>query len=321
MSAPLFAAVARSLATKHFGVDEPVADPFPEGAVVADGDQLIVYRHTDAAQAIGPLMLAAAKKGTSKVALLVGDAPSASIAARQAQQLQRAPQVFVVVDTDIEPAIPADLPIASEPLLSDIELAKATYEPHGLETVVEAGIVRGELLGLEVSRVVDGIIEVGVGRFDREAGAMLRGTGVSDGALGDAIALVAPHRTSDALPHPLNRMGRERWLRSLAVTDPSLLGLDTLVPVETVAERENLLDPFVAGALGTESAGQSVLAVFAAGLDTTALSHAADLVTRYEPDRVVVAIPETDLLPALTALYPLLAVPTTVVGMSAPWPR
>ncbi len=321
MSPALFATVARSLAEKHFGVVDAQANPFPEGATVFADGHLIVYRHTEADLVIGPAMLAASKNKATKVSILVGDAATVGTAVRHASQLDPTPTVFLVEGTDIVAAAADPLPNAVEPDTNDLDVAGLAYEVHQLETVVEAGIVRGELLGLEVSRVVDGVVEVGVGRFDREAGSMLRGTAVSTDALADALELVRPHRTAEALPHPLNRMGRERWLRSIAVADPSILGLATLVSVETVAERENLLDPFVAGALGLGIDGDSVLAVFAAGLDTTALSHAADLVARYTPDRVVVAIPEADMLPALTALYPLLAVPTTVVGMSAPWPR
>lgn len=321
MSAALLATVARSLASKHFAVAEPTADPFPDGAVVADGDHLIVYRHVDAHLVIGPAMLSASKAGATKVSIMVGDDETAPVLARHAAQLAVAPDVFVVDGTDIAPVAPADTTSAIAPSMDDIEMAQAAYGAHDLETVVEAGIVRGELLGLEVSRVTDGIIQVGVGRFDREAGAMLRGTAVSTDALADALEQVAPHRTSTALPHPLNRIGRERWLRALAVADPTLIGLSEIAPVETVAERINLLDPFVAAAIGVDSDGATALAVFAAGLDTTALSHVADLVARHRPDRVVVAIPEADMLPALTRLYPLLALPTTVVGMSAPWPR
>ena len=321
MNPALFATVAKSLAAKHFGVDAPDAQQFPEGALVVDGDQVVVYRHTDADVAIGPVMLAATKASAEKVSVVVGDAPTAGILTRQATQLAVPPDVYVLDGTDIVVADPAEVPGVQEPTMADVELAHAAYEPHALELVVEAGIVRGELFGLEVSRVVDGVVEVGVGRFDREAGAMLRGTMESTDVLADALAQVAPHRTAEALPHPLNRLGRERWLRSVAVAEPSTVGLTSLAPVETVAVRQNLLDPFVAAGLGMDGDGVDTLAVFAAGLDTTALAHAADLTARHAPERVVVAIPEADMLPALTALYPLLAAPTEVVGMAAPWPR
>ena len=36
----------------------------------------------------------------------------------------------------------------------------------GVDVVVEQGILRGEVLGLEVARIVDGKLEVGVGKFE-----------------------------------------------------------------------------------------------------------------------------------------------------------
>ncbi len=73
---------------------------------------------------------------------------------------------------------PAGVAPRAEPV-SPAELDKADIlRAAGLDVVVEQGVVRGEVLGLEVARVVraeDGsaAIEAGVGRFDREAGALL----------------------------------------------------------------------------------------------------------------------------------------------------
>ena len=96
MNPALFATVAKSLAAKHFGVDAPDAQQFPEGALVVDGDQVVVYRHTDADVAIGPVMLAATKASAGKVSVVVGDAPTAGILARQATHLAVPPDVYVL---------------------------------------------------------------------------------------------------------------------------------------------------------------------------------------------------------------------------------
>ncbi len=322
MNPSLFSTVVRALASAHFDVFEPTAQGFPSGAYVVDGDHLVVYRHDDAALVLGPALLIAGKQRCTQVSILVGssDASGAGLCARQTTQLSTDVSVFVVDGKDISPAVPTPDPgaLACE---ADSEAFRREVASHGLETVVEAGLVRGELLGLEVARFEHGAIQVGVGRFDREAGAMIRGTGATDDALGDAIALVRPLRQAGALSHPLNRLARERWLRSVAMQDPSLLHLASIESVETVAERVNLLDPFVAGALGLDADGASVVVGFAAGVDTTAISHVADLVARHNPQRVVVAMPSDDLLASLTAVFDHLRVPTSVIGMAAPWPR
>jgi len=125
MSAALFATVTRSLAERHFGVTEPKADPFPEGATVLVDDHLIIYRHTNADLVIGPAMLAASKKKATKVSILVGDAATVGIAARHASQLDPSPEVYLVEGTEIVPAEVDVLPEVAQPSMDEIELARA----------------------------------------------------------------------------------------------------------------------------------------------------------------------------------------------------
>jgi hypothetical protein len=133
----------------------------------------------------------------------------------------------------------------------------------GLEVLVEGGVVRGELNGLEVARVVHGasssgvpleepLLEVGVGQADRELTAMLHGTLAPTEQLARVIELVSAHRRPGAPPHPLNQLVPERWLRARLVAHPERIGLEALRPVETALPRPNLRDRGVAAALGTD---------------------------------------------------------------------
>ena len=128
-----------------------------------------------------------------------------------------------VVEAEPEPVPPA-LPRAD-----DIAHLEAMLVDEGLEIVCEDGLVRGELAGLEVARILHGpdgpVLEAGVGRFDREAGALLHAGRNPADALHDAVAQVRPHRTPGAVSHAVNRLARERWLRHLVVQDPFLAGV------------------------------------------------------------------------------------------------
>ncbi len=323
----LFGTAAVALARTHFEIPDGEAQPFPDGALVVGDDRVVIYRHQNAAGALGPAMIAATKHRAAAgadlaVSLLVAEADAAAgaVLARQAAALDPAPEVHKVVGADLEPMPAAEFADPIEPLEADMGFV-ADLEAEGLEAVVEAGILRGELLGLEIARAVDGDLEVGVGRFDREAGTMLRGTTTPTNALKAAIDEVLPHRSVGARPHPLNRLCRERWLRSMILHEPTLLGLASAVAVETVEARDNLVDPCGAAALGADEQGQSVLVVCSAGVDTGLLGTVADLVGRHEPQAVVIALPERDLFPTLINSLTSLRVPTTVRGLAAPWPR
>ena len=51
-------------------------------------------------------------------------------------------------------------------------------------------------------------------------------------ALAEVVAQVLTHRRKNALTHPINRMVRERWVRSELMADPSQIGMATLEIVE-----------------------------------------------------------------------------------------
>ncbi len=198
-------------------------------------------------------------------------------------------------------------------------------EAAGLDVVVEQGVVRGEVLGLEVARVVrsgDGsvAIEAGVGRFDREAGALLNAGMDETRALAGVIDQVIAVRHRGGPPHAVNRLARERWLRADLLADPALVGCRSLHAVEPVRPRPNLREQSTAPAVGVGIRGDRVLVVCGVGIDLELVPDAAELADQHTPDRVIIAVPPRDLIPTLDALARLLPVPAELLGIPGSWP-
>lgn len=200
---------------------------------------------------------------------------------------------------------------------------------EGLEVVVEGGIVRGEVLGLEVARLVVWPVEVGgddelhleagVGRFDRDAVAAMHQGEHPTRTLARAAGMVRDQRRG-GVTHPLALLARERWLRSELVADPSLVGAAALRAVETTVERESVREPSPAAALGTDADGRSVLVVCSVGVDLGLVPVAADTRALHDPGaRLVLAVPARDRLPTTLALAGLLRQPAEVVAVPEPW--
>jgi hypothetical protein len=281
-----------------------------------------VYVHVDADRRLGAALVWAARRGATGLRLVVEE--DARIAARRLTGFALDGAVLRSVGRDLVPVEPAPLP-ADEPLPSGVEAYEALFRAQGLDVVAEHGVVLAEERGLEVARLVHGPageawLEVGVGRFDREAAATLHGDRPDAEALALVVAQVRPHRMPGAAPHAVNRMGRERWLRHQVLADPSLVGLTDLVPVPPALPRANLREPAPAPAVGRDAEGRRVLVVCTAGVDLEALPAAADLVAREAPERVLLVLPPRDDLPSLRAVAALLRPPAEVVAVAPEWP-
>ncbi len=217
-------------------------------------------------------------------------------------------------------------PVAPEPF-DDPPTSPEVHPPTlaGVELVVEAGIPRLEVLGLEIGRYVPEPgsghprLSVGIGRFDREAGELLNAGRAPEATLASVVDQVTAVRHPGAAPHAINRLARDRWLRSVLVDDPGMVGCRRLAPVEPARARSNLRDPSTAPAVGDSMSGESVLVVCAVGMDLEAVPDAADLATRHHPARIVIAVPERDVGPALISLAGLLDRPADVIGLATPW--
>jgi hypothetical protein len=195
----------------------------------------------------------------------------------------------------------------------------------GLEVIVEHGVVLGEVRGLEVARVRPGpdghVLDVGVGRFDQAANALLYGDLPTDLALARVAREVQSHRHAGAVPHPVNRLARERWLRAQVVDAPQLVGATRLEPVPPPLPRPNLKVPCPAPAVGVDDADRRVLVVCSVGTDLDLVPVAADLIARELPERVVLVTPARDQLPVLRAMASRLPVTTELVAVEGDWPR
>ena len=240
-----------------------------------------------------------------QLVLFADDEPvgAPGVMARMAGQFAFPVEVRTVAGGSSATTVPAPLPEVLP--AEDSPEAAAAMAVEGLEVVVEQGAVRGELLGLEVARVVrwpvehggDGELhlEAGVGRFDRDAVAEVHPGEAPEVSLARTVAMVRAQRYPGAAGHPMARMARDRWLRVTVCEDPSLVGAAELHPVESTVERPSVRD----------------LSLVPVAADVRAL-HAPGA-------RLVLAAPARDLLPSVSRLAALLLEPAEVVAVPAPW--
>lgn len=248
--------------------------------------------------------------------------------ARMASQFDHPIEVRVLVGATSVPAEPAEQPDhVDAPWAPELE---AQLHSAGLEVVVEDGTVRGEVRGLEVARLVtwpeetggDGLLhlEVGVGRFDRDAVAAMHQGEPPTTTLARTVAMVTAERVEGRSTHPLSRLARERWLRWAVMADPSTVGASQLRPVQTTVRRDSVRDVSPAAALGETPDGHPVLVVCSTGADLSLVPVAADTRRWWAPDaRLVLVVPTRDRLPTLERLAMLLRDPAVVIDVGAPW--
>ncbi len=93
-------------------------------------------------------------------------------------------------------------------------------------------------LGLEVARSVrsDGRVrlEIGVGRNDRIAKALLDETATPAEQLRETIEVVNRYRLGASQFHPLAKLSLARWMRLVIHDNPGLVGMKQLTPLELV---------------------------------------------------------------------------------------
>ena len=307
----------------HLDTEGASVDAAPFGVAVcigADGSRtaLIVSSVDDLSVLGGALVWLG--RNPADAARLVGEHPAGGHA-RRAAVLAPDLGIHELVGSDVRAAVVA--PISEpHPTPADITPLVAMIERSGAQAVIEDGIVRAEVAGLEVARVVTGpagsSIEVGVGRFDREAGALLHSDRPVEPTLVATIEQVREHRTVGAVAHPVNRIGRERWLRELVRVDPDLAGIESPRLVEPIPPRASLLEASAAALLGTDG-DRRVLVVCSVGVELGLVPAAADLVAAHRPDEVRLVLPARDRLPYLDRLAGRLGVSVSFCDIAAPW--
>jgi len=302
-----------------------LATPFAAGAgLVEDGpDGVVGWVLGDAspARTLGPAVLWARRQRVEHLHLLVDDGDVAGVLARRSPLFAVAPTVWRVAGRFLVEATATDH-VVEPPIDPRLVDASSMLVVAGCDRVVEHGRVVGEVAGLEVARVTVGDdgeprIEVGVGRFDREAHDMISGGDIDVDRLAAVVRLVAEHRRPGAPPHPLNALVPERALRARVVADPGLVGAGRLVPVPPVVEAPDLRTPTPAPAVGEDPGGAPVVVVCSTGIDLDLVPTAAD--TRLRDGRrarLVVAVPARDAHPATLELAGALVDPAEVVAIA-----
>lgn len=272
---------------------------------------------------LGALLALAHRRGLGEVHVIADDAEAAAVLARRASQLDRPPHVWLLVGAELQPAVaaPPAVDLAPPP---DAELYRPVLADAGLEVVVEGGHLSGEVLGLECARVVvdeaGARVEAGVGRFDREVGSMMFAELAEVDALARAVDLVREHRRVDAPRHPLNQLVPDRWLRSVVVHRPDLVGAAELRAVGGAVPRTGLRDDGVATAVGTDLEGRPLVVACSTGVHLDLVPTAADDRLAHAPEaRLVLVVPEADAMAITTDLAAHLAAPAEVVALPGDW--
>jgi len=318
----LHEAKAAALVRDHFGLEPRATAAIAGGAALHEDTTLWVYVAGEPDRCLGRSLVLADRLGAGTLHLMV-DA-DASVLARRSAELHPSPQVWQVVGRTLVPAVAAPLrePAGPPPGIDDFV---SLLREADLEVVCEHGVVTGEVRGLEVARIApadDGALalQVGVGRFDQEASAIMQGHLPTAESVLRAADLVREYRRPDAAPHPINRLGRERWLRAQLLDAPASLGLYDLQAVAPPVPRKNLRDATPAAATGLDAEGARVLVVCSVGIVLELVPSTADLVARERPDRVVLVMPARDVAAVQQRLATRLGLPTELVAVEGDWP-
>jgi len=312
---------AGSDASDASDVGDRVGSTFAGGATLKQGTTGWILLDERPERGLGAALAWARQQQVDDLHVLVDE--HGGVVARRAAEFARAPHVWSVDGRSLVEASPAgfEVPVIPSP---EADRAAELLRQSGADVVIEHGVILGEVEGLEMARVVvdehGARVEVGVGRHDREAFAMLHGEVPTAEALASVIETVRAVRHPGAAPHPLNRLAAERWLRSRIVADPSIVGAAELVPVEGTLARDGVKDIVAAVAVGTDPDGSSVVAVASIGIDLDLVPTAADARAYYSPGaRLVLVLPERDAHASTRALAAALAHPAEIVTRPGDW--
>lgn len=325
--AALLASRLRALASSKWTVGgQARSSGFPNGSSLVDPDsgRAWVLVGEDGDRRLGGAMAVALRAQCPELHVIAEGAAAAGILARRADEFRRPPVVWIATGGALEPAVAAPPAVERAPA-PEAELYRPVLEAAGLEPVVEGGSLIGELRGLEVARVVVGPdgsahLEAGVGRFDREVGAMMFAELTETDSVVRAVEIVARYRSASAGRHPLNHLVGERWLRSMVVAQPGLVGAVSLRPVGSALARRNLTEAGIASAVGTDTDGNAVVVACSTGVYLDLVPAAADDRLSAAPGaRLVLALPEVDAVPLTRELAALLAEPAEVLPVPGDW--
>ncbi len=303
---------------------------FPGGAALVDPEDGRAWVLIDdgAVERFGPALAWAWRQGSSELQVLVQEAGSgvgggaSGVMARRAAEMVAPPKVWQVRGRKLVEGRPEEPLRLEADRVSDADRDYVELlQSHGADPILEHGVWRGEVLGLEVARIVGGQLQVGVGRHDRQARLEMRPGEDVGRALDEAVLAVTARRRGGQFSHPANTLARSRWLRSVVCAQPALVGAIHLEPVSPPRPWFDLAEvgaaPAVGGAL---DGGDRLVVVCSVGIDLDLVPTSADCRTIYAPEaRLVIVVPEGDDPPVTRALAALLARPAYVVTVPRRW--
>lgn len=254
-----------------------------------------------------------------------GSAEVAALLSRRAHAFARPVHVWRVLPPTVLAAEPAgyfphpDLPRCAAPFAEQLRA-------QGLEPVVEFGVLTGELLGLEVARVVvegeEAHLEVGVGSQDRLAHRELEPNRPVEDQLAEVVAMIRRFRLPEGSAHLANSLAGERWLRTVLVARPDVVGAAWLAPMPPAVPRRDLRDATAAMAAGVDRDGQPVVVAASTGIDLDVVPAAADARAASglgDAARLILAVAPGDDHPRNRELAALLREPAEVITVPADW--
>ncbi len=307
--------------------DAPPASGGGGGSVTChDGVGYVLTSPASKVRALGPAWLWALKNGLSEL-VMFDDDHAPDLARRAALLNTIKTSVRQIAGTSSQVAVSNLLP--SPPSLDHkvLDLSDA-FAQAGAIPVDDYGRLVAEVNGLEVARAfiddsaeaemagrAEGlVIEVGVGQADRELHQLVHSNLGTVEAVSRAAEMVSAIRSPGAEPHPLNRLGRARWLRSEAVADPGIVGVGSLTPVPPLRWRDTVLGIEPACAVS-----ESSVVVFSAGVDPDLVPEALEYRYRANPDaELVIVMAERDVLPTVDRLIQLCP-NAQLMTVTTPW--
>ena len=307
-----------TLVREHTGVtDVQSSDSFGGGAalMVDSTAWVLLDRHPD--RGLGGALAWAVRREATSVQVLAEEATG--LLARRAAGFTMPICVWQVDGRSLKPAVALPLSPPEGVSAEHAELAADVMEA-GAHPVVEHGVLAGEVVGLEVCRVVTDAytgmvrLEVGVGAHDREAFQLLHGDRPTVEALTDVVRAVAKHRRPGAARHPLNLLAQERALRARLVAEPALINATEVREVAPPLKRGNVKDPVPCIATATID-GRVTAVVCSSGVDLDVMPYAIDARIMLGVERCLVVMPSRDVLGIQLQLAALANPPLTVAGV------
>lgn len=323
----LLQAKCKGLVRSRWGdvADRAAPSVLPGGAALAVDDTVWFLAEDEPARSLGAALAWASRHAAPGAALHVLTTGAAGVLARRARLFDRPVSVWT-----IEGAALADEPSGAEALPAPpaldpaVEPMRLLFERAGADAVVEHGVLRAEVRGLEVARAeIDDegpLLAVGVGKHDREAQREIHGRHQGLDHLFEVVRIVAEHRVAEGAGHAAFHLAPERWLRSVVVRRPDLVGAATLEPVPSPVVRDDLRQAAAAPAAGVDDRGEPVLVVCSVGADIDLVPSAVDawLADGREP-RLVICLPENDDHPMTRDLVGALTVDAEVRTVPPEW--